>query len=109
VWSDEHWALYHLRDAAGLVSRADEPPGQSASGARVDAIEAASFTLEAREAGSYLVRFHWTPYWDVTEGDACVEPEGDWTRVDVRQPGSVEVTAGFSLDGLFRRDRECSA
>jgi hypothetical protein len=109
VWSDEHWRLYRVRDAAGLVSPADGPAERPARGARVAKVGASSFTLSARTAGSYLARFHWTPYWSVTEGDACVEPDGDWTRVDVRRPGSVEVAARFSLDGLLRQDRECSA
>jgi hypothetical protein len=108
VWSGEHWRLYRVRGAAGLVSPADGPADRPAAGARVEAIEASGFTLEAREAGSYLARFHWTPYWSVTAGEACVQPDGDWTRVDVRRPGTVEVTARFSLDGLLRRDRECS-
>jgi hypothetical protein len=108
VWSNEHWRLYRVRGAAGLVSPADGPADRPASGARVARIEASSFTLAAREADSYLVRFHWTPYWSVTDGEACVEPDGDWTRVDVRRPGAVEVAARFSLGGLLRRDRECS-
>jgi hypothetical protein len=108
VWSNEHLRLYRLRNAAGLVSPAGAPAGRPASGARISAITASSFTLSARETGAYLLRFHWTPYWSVTQGDACVEPDGDWTRVEVRRPGTVEVAARFSLGGLFRRDRECS-
>jgi hypothetical protein len=44
----------------------------------------------------------------VTGGNACVERDGDWTRLDVKSPGMVEVDARFSLAGLFRRDSECS-
>jgi hypothetical protein len=108
LWSNEHWRLYRVRGAAGLVSPADGPADRPARGARVAEIEASSFTLSARETDPYLVRFHWTPYWSVTRGDACVEGDGDWTRVDVERAGAVEVTARFSLDGLLRRDRECS-
>ena len=40
----------------------------------------------------------------MTSGDACVQRDGDWTRLDVRSAGAVDVAARFSLDGLLRRD-----
>jgi hypothetical protein len=67
-----------------------------------------SFTLSARDAGPFLVRVRYTPYWTVTSGDACVERDGDWTGVDVMRPGSVEISARFGLAALAGRDRECS-
>ena len=54
------------------------------------------------------MRIHYTPYWTVTDGDACVQRDGDWTRLDVRSPGAVEIAARFSFAGLLRRDSECS-
>ena len=108
VWSNEHWRLYRLRGAVGLVSMADEPSRPAAPGNELTEIGAASFDFSARDSGEYLVRIHYTPYWTVTSPDACVERDGDWTRLDVRQPGDVEVAARFSLGGLLRRDSECS-
>jgi hypothetical protein len=61
-----------------------------------------------RKPGPYLVRIHYTPYWTVTAGDACIEREGDWSRVDVARAGTVHVDAQFSVAGLLRRDRSCS-
>ncbi len=75
---------------------------------RLTSIGAADFGFSARDAGTYLVRIHYTPYWTVTSGDACVQRDGDWTRLEVRSPGPVEVAARFSLAGLFGRDSECS-
>jgi hypothetical protein len=108
VWSNDHWRLYRVKGAAGLVSRIGGPTGRLGSGNRLTEVEAASFAFSAHDAGSYLVRIHYTPYWTVTAGDACVERDGDWTRLDVRRPGTVQVAARFSLAGLFRRDSECS-
>jgi len=108
VWSNEHWRLYRLVGAAGLVSGAGEQPGPPGTGNRLTEVGAASFTFSARDAASYLVRIHYTPYWTVTSGNACVERDGDWTLLDVRRPGTVEVDASFSLGGLLRRDSECS-
>jgi hypothetical protein len=106
VWSNEHWHLYRLKHAAGLVS----PLGSQRSPPvnRLTEMGAADFTLRVRDPGSYLVRIHWTPYWTVAAGDACVERDGDWTRLDVRRPGTVQVAARFSVGGLLRRDSECS-
>jgi hypothetical protein len=108
VWSNEHWRLYRVRGAVGLVSTAADPADRAPSADRLTSIGAADFGFSAREAAAYLVRIHYTPYWTVTAGDACVERDGDWTRLVVRSPGAVDVAARFSLAGLFRSDSECS-
>jgi hypothetical protein len=108
VWSNENWHLYRVRAAVGLVSTTEAPSKPAPPADRLTSIGAADFAFSARAAGTYLVRIHYTPYWTVTAGDACVERDGDWTRLDVRSPGSVDVAARFSLAGIFRRDSECS-
>ncbi len=108
VWSNEHWHLYRVRGAVGLVSTTGEPSKPAAGADRLTSIGAADFGFSARDTGTYLVRIHYTPYWTVTSGNACVQRDGDWTRLDVRSPGTVDVAARFSLAGLFRRDSECS-
>jgi hypothetical protein len=109
VWSDQHWRLYRVEGADGLVSRAGGLPRRAAPGDRLSALGPASFTLSARDAGAFLVRVRYTRYWTVTSGEACVERHGDWTEVEVLRPGTVSVAARFSLDGLIGRDRQCSA
>jgi hypothetical protein len=109
VWSDQHWRLYRVEGAPGLVSRIGDPPRRAAPGDRLTALGPASFTLSARDSGAFLVRVRYTRYWTVTSGEACVERHGDWTEVEVLRPGSVSVGARFSLDGLLGRDRQCSA
>jgi hypothetical protein len=108
VWSNDHWRLYRVERAIGLTSPAAHPAESSGPANRLTRVGAASFAFAAQAAGSYLVRIHYTPYWAVTSGDACVAPDGDWTRLDVRHPGTVEVAARFSVGGLARRDSECS-
>jgi hypothetical protein len=102
VWSDEHWRLYRVEGATGLVSHASPR-------AHLSALGPASFTLSARDSGAFLVRVRYSRYWTVTSGEACVERHGDWTEVEVLRPGPVSVAARFSLDGLVGRDRQCSA
>ena len=109
VWSDERWRLYRVQDATGLVTRAGDFPGPTGRRTRLTALGPASFTLSTRDAGLFLVRVRYSRYWTVTAGDACVERDGDWTQVEVRRPGTVNVAARFSLDGVLGRDRQCSA
>jgi hypothetical protein len=106
IWSNDDWRLYRLRGAAGILPASQR--GEPAERPRLEALGPQSFSLSAPRAGSLLVRIHYTPYWTVIGGDACVERSGDWTRVEVRKPGDVQVAARFSLAGLLGRDSECS-
>jgi hypothetical protein len=98
VWSNEHWTLYAVRGSPGLVS----------GPATITRLGPNGFSLAVRRSARALVRVHFTSYWTVTTGDACVERDGDWTRLDVMRPGTVNVSARFSLAGLFGRDTACS-
>src|SRR5207244_12065110 len=99
MWRSDHWTLYRVRHPEPLVGPA---------GARLDHLGAADFSLAVRRPGSYLVRVHYTPYWAVSAGSACVARDGDWTRVDARSRGAVTVSARLSLDGFLRHEGPCS-
>jgi hypothetical protein len=110
VWANSDWTLYHVARAVPLVipEASDLPPNI----ATLTHLGPADFTVDLRAPGTYLVRIHYTPYWDVTSGDACVEQAdpalGGWTQLVVHRPGAVTVDARFSLDGLLRRSQTCS-
>jgi hypothetical protein len=74
-------------------------------------VGAADFSFSARRRASYTVRIHYTPYWQVTAGDACVSRAGgDWTRVEVKRPGPVSVAARLDFDGVLdHATTSCSA
>ncbi len=60
------------------------------------------FALSAKAAGSFLVRVHYTPYWQVLAGRAKVsQARSGWTQVSVSAPGIVRVQARFSLSGAL--------
>jgi len=106
VWHNANWTLYRVAHAKPLVGE------EAADAPRTDAtlthLGPADFTLDLRRAGTYLVRIHYTPYWHVNSGSACVEREGDWTRVVATQPGEVQISARLSLSGLLGREATCS-
>ena len=82
IWSNDEWRLYAVRDARGLV---DAP-------ARLAAIGADWFDLRSPQAGRFLLRIHFSPYWSVTRGaGACLRERGPWTLVELDRPGSFHV------------------
>jgi hypothetical protein len=98
IWENDDWRLYRVTVEVPFVST-PEAPLEPAADARLAALGPDSFELTADEAGSYLVRIHYTRYWTVAQGEACVESEGEWTRVNVSAPSVITVRAEFSLGG----------
>jgi len=98
VSSSRHWRIYAVRSPTPIVSG----PG------RLTLLGHESFALQARSAGSFLVRVHFTRYWAVSEGRGCVGPApGGWTRVVARAPGRIVVRAGFSLSRAIGAGAAC--
>jgi hypothetical protein len=84
VFSSAHWRVYEVRGAQPLASG----PG------RLTAIDDDGFTLRATRPGAFLVRVHYTPYWQVSVGLGTVsEAEDGWTRVTTGRAGAVTVDA----------------
>ncbi len=102
VWHDAHWRLWRVRGAAPLVSG-------DAHATLVD-LGISSFRLHAPRAGESVVRVHWTRFWSVASGDACVWPTSDgWTVVYSASPGDVLVTAQLGFANLVTRGSDCSS
>jgi hypothetical protein len=94
-----HWRIYRVRGATALA----DGPG------RMSALSYDSFTVRARQAGSFLVRMHFSPYWAITRGAGCLTPgPAGWTRLRVPYAGSVKVTARFSLTRALEGGGTCS-
>ena len=106
VWENEDWRLYAVTADAPLVST-PEAPLEPAADARLAALGPDWFELTADEEGSYLVRIHYTRYWRVSQGDACLARDGDWTVVEVEAASVVRVEASFALEALFGSPDGC--
>jgi hypothetical protein len=88
VFSSAHWRVFVIIGSLPLVSLP----------ARLTGLDHDSFTLGFLAAGKSIVRFHYTRYWTVVRGHACVSPApGGWTSVSVNASGVVSVAARFSL------------
>lgn len=100
VWRDRHWRVFEVTDAVRLA----------AGPAQLTALAEESFALRVSRAGGVLVRVHYTPYWAVSAGAACVAPgPNGWTRIVADRPGPVRVQARFSLGRLFAQGPSCAA
>jgi hypothetical protein len=98
VFSSVHWRVFAVLDHAPLVS----------APAVLTQLGHDSLTLRFSASGTSVVRVHYTRYWTVTDGRACVEPTADgWTGVRVSAPGVVRFAARFSLGRALGLDGGC--
>ena len=98
VWRGAHWRLYEVRDAAPLA----DPP------ARVLRAGTDTLALAVPRPADVALRVRWTPYWAVVAGDACVAPDGDFTRLRVRRAGMVRLAIRFSLGRIAAHTARCA-
>ena len=94
VWRSEHLQIFELPAAAPIVSA---PPGDRA--ATLIRLGHEGITFLAPDAGRYLIRVRYSPYWQPHAPDACVArgPDG-MTDVTTAYPGVVDLTLAPSLD-----------
>jgi hypothetical protein len=93
VWSDAHWRVWRVSDSPGLVT----------GPAHLTALGVSTFNLTAERAGTSLVRVHWSPFWQVTAGSACLRKGPDnWLTVQTSSPGPVTVSAQWSVSAIAR-------
>ena len=113
IWHSRHWRLYAVRDPTPLAQ----------APARLSGASSDTLTLIAPRPGSYLVRVHYTPYWAIerppgardggaraqTAASGCVSRgPGDWTEVQARSAGTLELVIRFSLARVFAHGARCS-
>src|SRR4051812_2985208 len=97
IWRSAHWRLFRVRDPLPLAS---------GPVARVD-LGATDLRLRVRRSGRILLRVHWTRYWALDGGRGCVAPDGPWTILLARWPGTFRLSARFSVGGVLHRDATC--
>jgi len=98
VLHTRHWRVYAVANPTPIVQGA----------ATLRSLGPSSLSLDAQRPGEALVRVRFTPYWAITEGSGCVAPDGDFTKVIVRSPGSVRLGIRFSLGRIGARSPRCT-
>lgn len=88
----KHWRIFSVIKSRPLA----QGPG------RIVSLRHQSFVLLSKKSGRFLVRVHYTPYWQVSSRVGSVsEAAGDWTQVSVRRAGLITVRASFSLSSAI--------
>jgi hypothetical protein len=84
VWETPQWRLWRVNGSPGMVTGA----------ATLTSLEPDHLTLQVRQPGPITVRVHYTAFWTVSTGTACLAatPDG-WTAVDALTTGPVELSA----------------
>ena len=72
-------------------------------------VRADSFAIEVARPGRFLVRLHFSPYWQLGDEAGCVMrgPNG-WTELRLRRAGRQQVTSDFGLDRALSSGRRCA-
>jgi hypothetical protein len=98
-WKSDDWRVYEVLLPAPIVI----PQGD----ARIvlEQLGSDELLIDVKKPGEAIVKVRWTPYWYAS--NACVEPDGDWTRVIADKVGFVRLSTRFSPERLFSRGRRC--
>ena len=83
VWRGEHWLLFEVEGRPTV------------SDATVVDLDAVSVTVRVEVPGDHLVRVQHSRWLVVEGGDACLAPEGRWTRLSAREAGTFRVTSSL--------------
>ncbi|MCM3925434.1 hypothetical protein ND748_27665 [Frankia sp. AiPs1] len=93
AWANPHWKVWLVTDSAGLVQ----------GPASLTELGVSSVAVHFRTPGVATVLVHYTPYWRLSEGRACVfRAAGGWTGILTEASGPVRLSARLSVDGLTR-------
>jgi hypothetical protein len=98
-WSSRHWRLYEVTAPHPIVL-----PERGAA-MRIAHLGDTSVSLAVTRPGPAVLRVAWSPYWRAP--GACVERDGEWTRVIPRRPGPLEMSIEFAPGRVFDHGPRC--
>jgi hypothetical protein len=99
-WNSRDWRVYEVLLPTPIVI-----PQEDAN-IVLEQMQSDELLLDVKVPGEAIVKVRWTPYWYASNG-ACVEPNGDWTRVIADREGFVRLSTRFAPERLFSRGRRC--
>jgi hypothetical protein len=98
-WKSDDWRVYEVLLPTPIVI------SQGNANIVLEQMRSDELLLDVKRPGEAIVRVRWTPYWYAP--NACVEPDGKWTRVIADEVGFVRLSTRFSPERLFSRGRRC--
>jgi hypothetical protein len=98
-WKSDDWRVFEVLLPTPIVI------SQGRANIVLEQMSSDELLLDVKKPGEAIVRVRWTPYWYAK--NACVEPDGAWTRVIADEVGFVKLSTRFSPERLFSRGRRC--
>lgn len=99
VWRSKEWQVYEVTlPHAILIPHGDAEMELVSLGNQ-------SVVINVQQPGDAAVKVHWSPYWRAS--GACVERDGEWTRVIATRPGRLRMTIDFSPERIVSHGRRC--
>jgi hypothetical protein len=98
VMRSRHWRVYAVAHPTPIV---DGP-------ATLRKLGPDSLELAARAPGTVMIHVRFTPYWQLTEGSGCVQPDGAYTRLRLRRAGTVKLVTEFSFARIGATSPRCT-
>ena len=98
VYRSRHWRVYAV----------DDPTQLAQGSATLTGLGPNWVELNARHAGTTLIRVHWSPYWAIARGSGCVAPAGNFLRFTAPGPGPVRIAMRFALSRIRASSPRCS-
>ncbi|MBX6391599.1 MAG: hypothetical protein IRZ08_21860 [Frankia sp.] len=93
AYTNKHWKVWIVKDSTGLVK----------GPATLTELGVDSVAVDFERPGVATVLVHFTPYWSISEGTACIFRAADgWTGILTEEPGPVRLSARLSVDGITR-------
>jgi hypothetical protein len=100
VWQNADWQLYRVRAAQPLIQ-----------GATLTSVGPDGVTFHAAKAGTVDLQLRWSRYLTLAQGasviPSCITQRGQWTSIQIEQPGTYRLAGRFALDSSA--DATCAA
>jgi hypothetical protein len=100
-WKSDDWRVFEVLLPTPIVI------AQGNANIVLEQMGSDELLLDVKKPGEAIVRVRWTPYWYAQ--NACVEPDGQWTRVIADEVGFLRLSTRFSPERLFSRGRRCDS
>ena len=100
LWHSRDWTVFAVRDPLPLLSGPGRLVGQDGD----------SLSIAVRRPGRFLLRMHYSPYWELPAAAGCAGPApGGWTALTFTRPGRYRLTSRFDLRQAADADSTCPA
>jgi hypothetical protein len=100
-WKSDDWRVFEVLLPTPIVI------AQGDANIVLEQMGSDELLLDVKKPGEAILRVRWTPYWYAQ--NACVEPDGQWTRVIADEVGFLRLSTRFSPERLFSRGRRCDS